>query len=149
MQVHPNVPCMLFTPICPHSLSFRPVILPDSARLELKVSSFYKKIRIISKVSSFFLFLFFFLMEFFCQEQTSKISPRATAIILKLKTDQQKSNRMQLHNILYCCACFVLGRKREKRYIKIQHKNLTLQINHPSFWLVCEHLNYDFPELYC
>lgn len=40
LQVHPNVPCMLFTPICPHSLSFRPVILPDSARLELKVISF-------------------------------------------------------------------------------------------------------------
>ncbi|KAM3305874.1 hypothetical protein P3S67_012743 [Capsicum chacoense] len=38
MWVHPNVPCMLFTPICPHSLSFRPVILPDSARLELKIS---------------------------------------------------------------------------------------------------------------
>ncbi|KAL8231049.1 hypothetical protein R6Q57_000827 [Mikania cordata] len=37
-MVHPNVPCMLFTPICPHSLSFRPVILPDSARLELKAS---------------------------------------------------------------------------------------------------------------
>ncbi|XP_022870357.1 NAD kinase 2, chloroplastic isoform X1 [Olea europaea var. sylvestris] len=36
-MVHPNVPCMLFTPICPHSLSFRPVILPDSARLELKI----------------------------------------------------------------------------------------------------------------
>ncbi|XP_061348058.1 NAD kinase 2, chloroplastic-like isoform X2 [Gastrolobium bilobum] len=36
-MVHPNVPCMLFTPICPHSLSFRPVILPDSAQLELKV----------------------------------------------------------------------------------------------------------------
>lgn len=36
-MVHPNVPCMLFTPICPHSLSFRPVVLPDSARLELKV----------------------------------------------------------------------------------------------------------------
>ncbi|OEL20682.1 putative NAD kinase 2, chloroplastic [Dichanthelium oligosanthes] len=36
-NVHPNVPCMLFTPICPHSLSFRPVILPDSARLELKI----------------------------------------------------------------------------------------------------------------
>ncbi|KAL8257166.1 hypothetical protein R6Q59_029207 [Mikania micrantha] len=35
--VHPNVPCMLFTPICPHSLSFRPVILPDSACLELKI----------------------------------------------------------------------------------------------------------------
>ncbi|ONK57610.1 uncharacterized protein A4U43_C09F2250 [Asparagus officinalis] len=38
-MVHPNVPCMLFTPICPHSLSFRPVILPDSARLELKIPS--------------------------------------------------------------------------------------------------------------
>nr|BCT08364.1 NAD kinase [Flaveria bidentis] len=36
-MVHPNVPCVLFTPICPHSLSFRPVILPDSARLELKI----------------------------------------------------------------------------------------------------------------
>ncbi|CAN4081321.1 unnamed protein product [Withania somnifera] len=36
-MVHPNVPCMLFTPICPHLLSFRPVILPDSARLELKI----------------------------------------------------------------------------------------------------------------
>ncbi|KAG8089554.1 hypothetical protein GUJ93_ZPchr0011g27374 [Zizania palustris] len=35
-MVHPNVPCMLFTPICPHSLSFRPVILPDSARLEIE-----------------------------------------------------------------------------------------------------------------
>ncbi|XP_019098206.1 PREDICTED: NAD kinase 2, chloroplastic isoform X2 [Camelina sativa] len=38
-MVHPNVPCMLFTPICPHSLSFRPVILPDSAKLELKVKT--------------------------------------------------------------------------------------------------------------
>ena len=26
-----------FTPICPHSLSFRPVILPDYADVELKV----------------------------------------------------------------------------------------------------------------
>lgn len=38
-MVHPNVPCMLFTPICPHSLSFRPIILPDSAILELRVPS--------------------------------------------------------------------------------------------------------------
>ncbi|VAI02564.1 unnamed protein product [Triticum turgidum subsp. durum] len=28
---------MLFTPICPYSLSFKPVILPDSARLELNI----------------------------------------------------------------------------------------------------------------
>lgn len=30
-MVHPNVPAILFTPICPHSLNFRPVILPDYA----------------------------------------------------------------------------------------------------------------------
>lgn len=36
--VHPSVPCILLTPICPHSLSFRPIILPDSATLMIKVS---------------------------------------------------------------------------------------------------------------
>lgn len=36
-MVHPCVPAILFTPICPHSLSFRPVILPDYADVELKV----------------------------------------------------------------------------------------------------------------
>ena len=35
--VHPAVPSMLLTPICPHTLSFRPVILPDSATLKIKV----------------------------------------------------------------------------------------------------------------
>lgn len=29
-MVHPGVPAMLVTPICPHTLSFRPVVLPDS-----------------------------------------------------------------------------------------------------------------------
>lgn len=37
-MVHPNVPAILFTPICPHSLSFRPVILPDYAQLVLKIA---------------------------------------------------------------------------------------------------------------
>jgi NAD+ kinase len=37
-MVHPNVPAILFTPVCPHSLSFRPVILPDYARLELRIA---------------------------------------------------------------------------------------------------------------
>ena len=37
-MVHPNVPAILFTPICPHSLSFRPVVLPDYAELELRVA---------------------------------------------------------------------------------------------------------------
>ncbi|KEP64951.1 UNVERIFIED_CONTAM: NAD(+)/NADH kinase domain-containing protein [Hammondia hammondi] len=34
-MVHPKVPCILFTPICPHSLSFRPLILPDSVVLRI------------------------------------------------------------------------------------------------------------------
>lgn len=29
-MVHPGVPALLMTPICPHSLSFRPIVLPDS-----------------------------------------------------------------------------------------------------------------------
>ncbi|XP_077998298.1 NAD kinase-like isoform X2 [Glandiceps talaboti] len=32
---HPNVPAILITPICPHSLSFRPIVVP--AGVELKV----------------------------------------------------------------------------------------------------------------
>ena len=36
-MVHPNVPAMLLTPICPHSLTFRPVVLPDYADVALKV----------------------------------------------------------------------------------------------------------------
>jgi len=36
-MVHPNVPAILFTPICPHSLSFRPVVLPDYAEVELRI----------------------------------------------------------------------------------------------------------------
>jgi NAD+ kinase len=36
-MVHPNVPAILLTPICPHSLNFRPVVLPDYVELELRV----------------------------------------------------------------------------------------------------------------
>eukprot|EP00041_Stephanoeca_diplocostata_P015775 m.302625 g.302625 ORF g.302625 m.302625 type:complete len:536 (-) comp20148_c0_seq1:372-1979(-) len=32
-MVHPIVPCILITPICPHSLSFRPIILPATTSL--------------------------------------------------------------------------------------------------------------------
>ncbi|CAN0015024.1 unnamed protein product, partial [Hapterophycus canaliculatus] len=34
-QVHPCVPAILFTPICPHSLSFRPIVFPDTVMLRL------------------------------------------------------------------------------------------------------------------
>ena len=36
-MVHPNVPAILLTPICPHSLSFRPILLPDYAELEFRI----------------------------------------------------------------------------------------------------------------
>ncbi|KAK6925579.1 NAD kinase, partial [Dillenia turbinata] len=36
-MVHPQVPGILFTPICPHSLSFRPLILPESVTLRVQV----------------------------------------------------------------------------------------------------------------
>lgn len=36
--VHPAVPCILITPICPRSLSFRPLIVPAGATLTLSVS---------------------------------------------------------------------------------------------------------------
>jgi len=38
-MLHPEVPGICFTPICPHSLSFRPMILPDSSVLRLVVST--------------------------------------------------------------------------------------------------------------
>lgn len=36
--VHPSVPCTLVTPICPRSLSFRPLIFPLSTSISLNVS---------------------------------------------------------------------------------------------------------------
>nr|CCA23208.1 NAD kinase putative [Albugo laibachii Nc14] len=34
-MTHPSVPSMLFTPICPHTLSFRPLLFPDSATIKI------------------------------------------------------------------------------------------------------------------
>ena len=36
-MVHPEVPAILVTPICPHTLSFRPMLLPDSMDLKIVV----------------------------------------------------------------------------------------------------------------
>lgn len=38
-MVHPAVPCFLFTPICPHSLSSRPLVLPEHVALRVKVGA--------------------------------------------------------------------------------------------------------------
>lgn len=35
--VHPDIPAILLTPICPHTLSFRPMLLNDSIALKVKV----------------------------------------------------------------------------------------------------------------
>ena len=36
-MMHPSVPAMIVTPICPHSLSFRPLVIPDSTELRVMV----------------------------------------------------------------------------------------------------------------
>lgn len=37
-MVHPSVPAILFTPICPHSLSFRPIVFPDAATIRIDIA---------------------------------------------------------------------------------------------------------------
>ena len=37
-MIHPSVPAIMVTPICPHSLSFRPIVVP--AGVELKVGMY-------------------------------------------------------------------------------------------------------------
>ncbi|UJR28290.1 hypothetical protein I4U23_009538 [Adineta vaga] len=37
-MVHPNVPAMIVCPICPHSLSFRPIVVPAGIELDVRVS---------------------------------------------------------------------------------------------------------------
>jgi len=41
-MIHPSVPAIMVTPICPHSLSFRPIVVP--AGVELKVNYYFKRI---------------------------------------------------------------------------------------------------------
>ncbi len=35
--VHPDVKAVLLTPICPHSLSHRPLVIPDSSKIEIRL----------------------------------------------------------------------------------------------------------------
>ncbi|XP_071805721.1 NAD kinase-like isoform X2 [Asterias amurensis] len=37
-MMHPNVPAILITPICPHTLSFRPIVVPAGVELRVMVS---------------------------------------------------------------------------------------------------------------
>lgn len=35
-MIHPSVPAIMITPICPHSLSFRPIVVPAGVELKVK-----------------------------------------------------------------------------------------------------------------
>ncbi|XP_076364976.1 NAD kinase-like isoform X10 [Tachypleus tridentatus] len=37
-MIHPSVPAIMVTPICPHSLSFRPIVVPAGVELKIMVS---------------------------------------------------------------------------------------------------------------
>ena len=37
-MIHPSVPAVMVTPICPHSLSFRPILVPAGVELKISVS---------------------------------------------------------------------------------------------------------------
>ncbi|XP_017960701.1 NAD kinase-like isoform X2 [Drosophila navojoa] len=37
-MIHPSVPAILVTPICPHSLSFRPIVVPAGVELKISIS---------------------------------------------------------------------------------------------------------------
>lgn len=37
--VYPSIHCILLTPICPHILTNRPIIIPDSAKIEITIQS--------------------------------------------------------------------------------------------------------------
>lgn len=36
--VHPSTPSMVICPICPHSLSFRPVVVPSGVEISVRKS---------------------------------------------------------------------------------------------------------------
>ncbi|XP_019851699.1 PREDICTED: NAD kinase-like isoform X1 [Amphimedon queenslandica] len=38
-MVHPSVPCMLISPICPHSLSFRSIVIPAGVEISVTVAT--------------------------------------------------------------------------------------------------------------
>lgn len=39
--VHPALPAMILTPVCPHSFSQKPIVIPDSKKIEITVDSDY------------------------------------------------------------------------------------------------------------
>lgn len=54
-MIHPNVPAIMVTPICPHSLSFRPIVVP--AGVELMVRTGLRFFHFRDKTALFIYFL--------------------------------------------------------------------------------------------
>lgn len=44
--VHPGIPAMIITPICPHSFSQKPIVIPDDKKVEILVDSDYEQINL-------------------------------------------------------------------------------------------------------
>lgn len=42
-MMHPSVPAIMITPICPHSLSFRPIVVPAGVELKVVLADECKK----------------------------------------------------------------------------------------------------------
>lgn len=43
-MIHPSVPAIMVTPICPHSLSFRPIVVPAGVELKVSIHFIEKKL---------------------------------------------------------------------------------------------------------
>lgn len=49
-MIHPSVPAIMVTPICPHSLSFRPIVVPAGVELKASIGFFIVSIRSIYNI---------------------------------------------------------------------------------------------------
>ena len=52
-MIHPSVPAVMVTPICPHSLSFRPIVVPAGIDLKVTVSRDSRSVKDRSMESKF------------------------------------------------------------------------------------------------
>jgi NAD+ kinase len=53
-MIHPSVPAIMITPICPHSLSFRPIVVPAGVELKVIMSESFLFIKIKTHCLGFF-----------------------------------------------------------------------------------------------
>lgn len=51
-MIHPSLDAIVVAPICPHSLSFRPIVIPAGIELKVESKIFLKKI-VDKKIDTF------------------------------------------------------------------------------------------------